>query len=408
MATAAEKLGDLLSTPLHDEDDSFSVERPLEFISTDTGYSNAHKHINVVLGKASAHKCHKCGARASHWSYDHKDPKEDTGTDHGAKRPFSMDPKHYKAFCISCHKKDDLAHIAGSGAIATQIIELVNHNHTPTSAHPNPVGTSAYPSPVSRDPLRRSTPRIESSVAGGGMNPVDAVTWAEKEHPNIHSEIEPSAEDKFGPILKKLNSLNMVAKDQKTLVQWFNGPGRTSGLGGEFDAQGTWTGEWPSPTIKVWNAGAGFPGDHGNGYELLNFVHEWGHRVDWGGPSARFVSEAKSKPQFTGEPAGPLTPVKKAMGDFLVAATTNEHFLSSRRSIAVDPNFEEYWTRPTEIWARAYAQWATYKLNDPSLNSSFKKFDLFNQGKMQWPEKEFKANIGPQVEAVLKARGLLK
>lgn len=69
------------------------------------GYTSAHQRVYRARGKARDQLC-VCGRKASHWAYQHSDPRE-LRTPKGL--PYSADPGHYAAMCVSCHKLMDLA-----------------------------------------------------------------------------------------------------------------------------------------------------------------------------------------------------------------------------------------------------------------------------------------------------------
>jgi len=74
------------------------------------GYTALHMKIGKDRGAASNYECAHCGGRAAHWAYDHLDPDERIGKDHGRMLPYSLDLDHYMPLCLSCHKRFDLAH----------------------------------------------------------------------------------------------------------------------------------------------------------------------------------------------------------------------------------------------------------------------------------------------------------
>jgi hypothetical protein len=69
------------------------------------GYVTAHERIYRARGRATGYLC-ACGRRASHWAYRHDDPAALVDADG---RPYSVDPAHYDAMCVPCHKRFDLA-----------------------------------------------------------------------------------------------------------------------------------------------------------------------------------------------------------------------------------------------------------------------------------------------------------
>jgi len=72
-------------------------------------YGTVHNRLRREYGPASGYTCVECGAQADDWSYDHTDPLEVTGLDHGHLRPYSLEPGHYEPRCRSCHKIFDRA-----------------------------------------------------------------------------------------------------------------------------------------------------------------------------------------------------------------------------------------------------------------------------------------------------------
>ena len=77
----------------------------------DVGYTGAHERVRSARGKVQDHACIDCGGRARHWSYNHRDPNELRRSDG---LPYSGDPAMYDPRCVPCHKRFDLARLAGS------------------------------------------------------------------------------------------------------------------------------------------------------------------------------------------------------------------------------------------------------------------------------------------------------
>lgn len=86
-----------------------SGESHPQWVGDHPTYSTAHMRVRSLRGNAKDRMC-RCGARAKQWAYLHNDPNE-LGSREGA---YSADPDHYEAMCVSCHKKFDLARIAGT------------------------------------------------------------------------------------------------------------------------------------------------------------------------------------------------------------------------------------------------------------------------------------------------------
>lgn len=83
----------------------------------DAGYSAAHGRVRSRRGSAARYPCVDCGEPAKHWSYDRLDPNERISDHEGPNFgcPYSLDPSHYVARCVPCHKTFDLDHIKAAG-----------------------------------------------------------------------------------------------------------------------------------------------------------------------------------------------------------------------------------------------------------------------------------------------------
>lgn len=87
-----------------------SAARRLQRQETPT-YTAAHKRLRRDQGLASRHVC-PCGAQAAEWAYDHADPDELTGPVYAGSKvwaAYSLDPDHYVAMCVLCHRRMDSA-----------------------------------------------------------------------------------------------------------------------------------------------------------------------------------------------------------------------------------------------------------------------------------------------------------
>lgn len=101
-------------------------------------YWSVHDRIRKQRGPASSLTCTDCGAAARDWSYDYRDPHEQTDPARGYR--YSTDPAHYVARCRSCHRRatarghtppPDPAHCARlyhDGATLTGIAQLTGHS----------------------------------------------------------------------------------------------------------------------------------------------------------------------------------------------------------------------------------------------------------------------------------------
>lgn len=70
-----------------------------------TSYTTAHRNVRKAKGEATKYRCVGCGSRARHWTYDHIDPNERFDNSRGCF--YSLDPRHYRPRCVSCHKAFD-------------------------------------------------------------------------------------------------------------------------------------------------------------------------------------------------------------------------------------------------------------------------------------------------------------
>jgi len=93
--------------------------RGLRMRRDDVSYFAAHQRIYRTRGRAAAQVC-QCGAPAQEWSYDHSDPREMHGTVDCGRGPacltYSLDPQHYIAVCVPCHRTLDATHRIGASA----------------------------------------------------------------------------------------------------------------------------------------------------------------------------------------------------------------------------------------------------------------------------------------------------
>lgn len=74
------------------------------------GYYSAHLRLVREFGRAKDHPCAECGnERAQAWSYDHGDPNELSQMVRGFLLFYSLDHRHYRPLCRSCHGRFDRA-----------------------------------------------------------------------------------------------------------------------------------------------------------------------------------------------------------------------------------------------------------------------------------------------------------
>ena len=72
-------------------------------------YGAAHDRLKIDKGNVRDQECVDCGDEAKQWSYDHADPNEMLAYGLSPKPiAYSLNPEHYSARCVPCHKHFDL------------------------------------------------------------------------------------------------------------------------------------------------------------------------------------------------------------------------------------------------------------------------------------------------------------
>jgi hypothetical protein len=66
----------------------------------------------------------------------------------------------------------------------------------------------------------------------------------------------------------------------------------------------------------------------------------------------------------------------------------------------------EYYLRPREIWARAYAQWIAVRSGDRTLLNQVKKLSASHYSWRVWEEKDFEP-VAREIDAMFEKRGWL-
>lgn len=92
----------------------FGADHP-RWVGAGVTYIGAHFRLRRERGDADQYLCQHCGGGASNWAYDHSDPDALTERRPRCVNPvrYSADPAHYFPLCASCHKRYDLARLAG-------------------------------------------------------------------------------------------------------------------------------------------------------------------------------------------------------------------------------------------------------------------------------------------------------
>jgi hypothetical protein len=260
-----------------------------------------------------------------------------------------------------------------------------------TSRRPDPPDTPGPPPPRPRaDP----TPAASTESPTVIRRPSETVEWKNS-----------AARREFEPLLQGLDELHSVGDDLAATVVVKGG--RTTSKGGSFswgnrgakprrrrgesgDSYRSRYDDWrntpPREVITVHNRA-----DDGTG--AVSFLHEYGHRLDFAGQS-KFYSAGTAE---LGSDAS------EAMLDLMSAMRDTPTIANAARQYK-QPAFVQYFRDPTEMWARAYSQWAANQLGGPARDALVAQQRLYPG--YQWPDEEFD-RISPLVERVLDTRGMM-
>lgn len=145
--------------------------------------------------------------------------------------------------------------------------------------------------------------------------------------------------------------------------------------------------------------------------QAFTFVHELGHRTDWDGSlvtkrvwlsqTAKDLQAVYGKDwlQHLDEVTDPLERAILELGKL-----ARESEMMKRYTARADFAYKQYYYSIEEVWARAYAQYVAEVTQDPRLLEALRANQAIDHA---FSDEEF-ALIRPQIEAVLRARGLLK
>lgn len=215
----------------------------------------------------------------------------------------------------------------------------------------------------------------------------------------------PTAKRKYEPLLQGLDELHGVGDDLAATV--VKQGGKTDHLGGKF----SWDNRGPKPRRKrgesydeyrtrrsEWIDGPRRDvitvHDRGDGTEDLSFLHEFGHRLDYTGSDSVFHSSTGAR----------LSPeASEAMADLMTAMADTPTMVNAYRNFR-DPAFVTYFRDPTEMWARAYSQWAANELGGPA-REALERYQRLHPNH-QWTDEEF-TRLSPLLERVLVTRGMM-
>lgn len=204
---------------------------------------------------------------------------------------------------------------------------------------------------------------------------------------------------KYGAVVKALDRIHGVADDDFIMTNVV--VGRAKNKGGHFDAANRMVlkrGQQPyrrgHAEIRV--------NSKGNGEEEFSFAHEYGHRVDCVvDPHAPGGTR-----QVSGTWKQEAPEVRAAFETLWKEAQTTEYRANSLQARRLGGNkYAQYFNSTVEVWARAYAQWASGKIGGNTRKGLYANKE--RSPYFQWTPEEFDAKIGPAVEGVLRARGLM-
>jgi hypothetical protein len=144
--------------------------------------------------------------------------------------------------------------------------------------------------------------------------------------------------------------------------------------------------------------------DRGSGDDVVSFLHEYGHRVDYRGTSG-FGSASRG---FSSAGLYESDEVRDAFDGFFDAVRNSEAMTKLRTTYATSNRaYYNYATSNIEVWARAYSQWAANTLGGRARVSLEAMLTRSGVTGFQWLDVDFEA-IAPHVENILRARRLME
>lgn len=222
----------------------------------------------------------------------------------------------------------------------------------------------------------------------------------------------------FGETVKQLDGLHRIEPgilDQTRIIVG----GKTATKGGHFSPAA----RPPKPRrkrggdrdeyvarMREWRDAAPIPeiriNDSDYGEQLVTFLHEFGHRIDYRSTSGSTVKFYTSTDRVAQSVADRYS--SKAVSAFQSAARESTPLVRASSNFSGQPGFVQYFQSPHEVWARAYSQWAANKLGGAhrAALEATQKQARNGVPLYQWTDEEFK-KIAPLVEGVLRERGLM-
>ena len=94
-----------------------------------------------------------------------------------------------------------------------------------------------------------------------------------------------------------------------------------------------------------------------------------------------------------------------SMAPFLKAAKESKAIKEIEAS-TLSQGQKSYLLQPHEIWARAYAQWISFKSGDSTLLDEVKKMAESSQPFKVWDEEDFK-EVSKEIDAMFASKGWL-
>lgn len=234
------------------------------------------------------------------------------------------------------------------------------------------------------------------------------------------------AQQKFGPTIDRLGELMSGPVDDLEPTRLVFGK-KTNNRGGVFAVKSppkprrpsnptpeqkidyeqkmhAWRAKGATTEIRInqWDFEGTMPGDPmspgaGN-TDLFTFLHEFGHRIDF---VPEFKTNQKGDKLISGGEFLSERGKSPAMKAFFDAARATPSLANT--PTVYGGKFASYLQDPTEVWARAFSQWAARELGGPE-HEAFKI--LQRNVQWQWTDEEFDV-LHPLVEGILRDRGFL-
>jgi len=274
----------------------------------------------------------------------------------------------------------------------------------------DPASIATADSGAALDALNAADAAEQQAAAGGAMSPNETIQLGNK-----------VTRDRFDGLLSKLGDIVYThpadVRDTKAIYGYAKEnlniktrivetmPKKGAGALGYFDVTGFQSsivvkdlGE--VATTEVQQMRGLF--EHPRELEQFTVLHEIGHASDYDVVTRIFLSEFTENDLRLGKIS---QDVADAILDFRKAARESDA-VKSIRLLGMSESHVTYLSMMSEVWARAYAQWAATEIGgDAALGLA--ETILHKPSIVQWTEADF-APLKAAIEKVLQARGLLK